>query len=813
MSTFADCIRTAIKEGTVSEDKGAQAISEYDAAISEGVASGLSEDAARIAAVGAAVDRLSKATEAKKWQRINEIRKAHRLSERLRKAEDITKEIKDLGDNLEVATNVIRGLAHARMAEFIVESAPRYAGLHHPIKHLNSVVDAAYGASVENQSARQMAESIHDVAEFLRKRANSEGANIPENKNRRLPQMHSPYKMRWIADDIAESRRIWVADHMESLDWELMRYRGKEIPVGQREEILDRVFDTITSQGDINLLPGKPRGGGSLASRMSHERFLYYKDAGAWKAMNEKYGEGNLYQQTVAMVEAMARDIATLEYLGPNPHGMNTFLSNVATQEAALRDRTGPSKRKSLRSKVDAELAKYQQRYTIHSRELPNSDESTLANTAGTIRTFVLGSLLTSSFIMNLGDIGNMKFAAMSYKLPMAGQIRAYLKNLVMMPSKQRQVQLIRSGMIAESATSMALSLQRVFGPLEGSAWAKRFSDIVLRSNFMVPHTQAAKWTFQQEVFGHFSDFRNTKFDDLPFAKTLFEANGVTAADWDRLRKTPVYDPKGWNMLRPIDLHNTGNAEDMRAAERILRAVVEAGRRAVPEAGTDVQRMTGGAVDPRTWTGQAIRTVGTLKGFPLTLMSLHMRDIMAQPTVGGVVGLGAKYMIALTMGGALITQLKQLKNGKDPSDMATPTFWGEAVLNGGGLGLIADLFLGNLNMRGKGLSQSFSGPLIDFYSDARNLTIGNLMELAQGKETKAASEAIRFATRYGPWVWQAQLALQRLVADELLRQADPAAYRRMVMAQERWDREKGQTSWWGAGKAPRAPRLQTAVGG
>jgi len=122
-------------------------------------------------------------------------------------------------------------------------------------------------------------------------------------------------------------------------------------------------------------------------------------------------------------------------------------------------------------------------------------------------------------------------------------------------------------------------------------------------------------------------------------------------------------------------------------------------------------------------------------------------------------------------------------------------------LQGGGLGIYGDFMFGNVNRFGGGLAETVAGPVVGFASDLQKLTVGNIMQTVQGKDTNAASEFISFAGRYTPGssLWYSRLALERLVLDQAKLWADPKAKSKFRRTEKRYNKQYGQKFWWSAG--------------
>ena len=149
--------------------------------------------------------------------------------------------------------------------------------------------------------------------------------------------------------------------------------------------------------------------------------------------------------------------------------------------------------------------------------------------------------------------------------------------------------------------------------------------------------------------------------------------------------------------------------------------------------------------------------------------------------------------------------------------MDTPQFWGRALLSSGGLGIFGDFMFSDVNRFGGGLAQTIAGPRMGFLDKLRELTIGNIMQLATGEDTNFGRESVDFFGRYLPGVSTGylRLAFERLVLDRLRLMADPKAKQRMRSLERRRKRIYDQEYWWRPGETSprRGPNIQGVTGG
>jgi hypothetical protein len=105
---------------------------------------------------------------------------------------------------------------------------------------------------------------------------------------------------------------------------------------------------------------------------------------------------------------------------------------------------------------------------------------------------------------------------------------------------------------------------------------------------------------------------------------------------------------------------------------------------------------------------------------------------------------------------------------------------------------------------------------VGFLDDIKDLTVGNVAEVLEGKETGAGVEAIEFITRYAPGVsnFYTRLVIERMILDRLRLWADPKAEQRFRRIERGRQRDWDQEYWWRPGDVEgpsRAPDLGAIV--
>lgn len=816
--SWRDCIQSAIDSGRISAAKGGRAFEAFDEAYDETIAGGATEGEAVMRAADLAVERITELNKGKRWARINEMQRQHEIYQRLMKAPDPRRELENLMNDADLSYDTVRGFAMANLDRLLMKYKPRKGGLHIPTDGLDGIVRAAYkeGGTPED---KELFEAIFEAQEILRKEANMYGASIPENPNRRLAQTHDQKLVQ------AVQKETWVEDHMRTLDWEIMRFEGKNIPVDKREEVLERVYDGIVNDGAGRGNPAQNQQG-SLATRLARDRFLYYKDADSYIAMQKKYGRGNLYEQTIGLIDHMSMEISLLKHFGPSPDTAKEFAKRVGRERAAeINNSRAPGKRTVVQKYDDYAREVFDEMYAIHTRKIGAPDGNLMAQTFSTLRTLAVSAKLGGVFIPTVfGDIANARVARLVMNLPEVRVIRSYFGNFV--PTKAKTEEAIRAGIIFENGISLAFNRQRYFGALDGPHWARRWSDITYRTGLAAHATQVGRNAAGKEFMGVLAQYKDTPFDDLAFAPLLIE-NGITREDWDTFRATPLYQFGGATWLRPIDMWSAGDDTAKKVAEKFQNAMQLYIRTAVPEPTLRSRVAMGEAWAPNAFRTQVFRTMTSLLSFPVSIYFNQLRRIADAPRLRDKLNYGARYFAWMTAGGMFITQAKALANGQELYNM-DPTlaledfprfadFYGRALLNGGSLGILGDFVFNNINLSNS--SYRPGNPTAEYLKTLHKLTLDNMIDAGHAllydrgsidtppDELDVGRDTLRFLDANVPDLWYAKLIWQRALTDDMFERADPAGWQRY----QRYLQEHEEGMWWEPGEEPTAPNLETAV--
>lgn len=793
--SFRDCIQSALDSGRLSARKADEAFAAYDEAF-ERARIDEPEAVADTIAATSVLEEITTLKAAKRHERMAIMQRSHELYTRLMDSKDPANELQEIIVDLEMAQQTVRSIAMANIDRLMNKYGPKMAGLR-VNTDLDEVVFAAYGKS-SSVEAKAHADSILETWRTLSQWANTYGANIVENPNARLPQTQEAVKVRAYVED------EFVDDHLRHADWEIMRFQGKAIPVDKREEILRHTYQGIISDGFDRPETAQLQAPG-LATRLNRDRFIFYKDAESYIAMQKKYGAGTLYEQTINMVESLAKDIALLKIFGPAADSMREFTKRTALKKAADLNLARPTNKRTLVDKMKRETELFDDEIRIHSWHVVSADGNLPVQTFGAIRNVAVSALLGSSFIPNLaGDLANAAAMRHVVGMPEISVFRSYPKEFF--SRKRTKMEAAQLGVVMESMISLAQGRARYFGALDGPTSVRRYTDIAYRLGLANYHTQMIRNAQGKQLLGLWANHAGDEFDDLAFAPFLIE-RGITKADWDAFRATPLTDIRGAKFLVPRQMFLHG---DKVVAQKFSDALQLFIRTQVPDTSLRSRRAMGEFVDPNSAAGQSIRTLSSLFAFPVTIWYNQLHRIHNAPGIRNKFVLGARYVTAMTLAGAAIMQMRAITNSQELHDMTDADTWGKALIAGGGFGVVGDLLLNSINMSNS--ARPYSNPTMEFLDRIRQLTVGNAWKAAFAEEPPTtddvAADAARLIDAAVPDLWYAKLLFNRAIKDDFMQTVDPAGWQR----RQRYLQEHEEGMWWAPGEEPRAPNFATAIG-
>lgn len=732
----------------------------------------------------------------------------------------------------------LRGRYDAMMADLIEKFETR-TGLDAPNRaDLDNIGREAFGESTGDAASKGLAEAWVAVRDLARKEFNAAGGQIGEIKNYGFPTRHDPILIRRMG------KEGWIDAELPRLDRQGMidRATGQPFTEKRLRATLGEVYDSIASGGASKRMPGEALGSGALWRTRSEARFLKYRSFDDWKASQQQFGQGDLYQVMMGHLDDMAVDIAQMEILGPNPARSFEWLTSFARREAALEQAAGVEgavdRAEGLILEADRMLASF-------NGELNTPVNTRLAQIGGTVRAALTGNMLGSAIFGEVAGgpaLGRMArdFTGLDRNGDMGQLVR-----LLVDPAERAMAR--RTGFIIETAmdgfvqaSQDNLRLVTVGNRADGqmNALARRLPSATMRLQGLSGFVAARKRSHRFELMGALHDVRGQTLADLAGGDVRQQAlgrwlaaRGFTEKDWAVIRASAPEEPRpGVAFLSPL------RVADRELALRLSEAIELETRLVSPES-TLESRSFIVRERPGTIMGEVMRSLGMFKGFTATLTSLYAEEIALQAVArgGGRAGtaapltaaLAARAVIFLTIGGAVGLQLREMAKGNDPRDMSDAKFWGAALTQGGGVGIFGDFLYAAEARNGRSSALTAFGPVGQAGADTWDLTGGDVLDVAGGlaegnglaeaaEDARIGRDASRYVTRYNPLasLWWSRATWSRMFGDNLQRALDPEAEADFARRRKRMERDMGQEQWWATGQTTpgRAPDLGAMLG-
>lgn len=705
--------------------------------------------------------------------------------------------------SVESKTAALRGLMNSKFAEGLDAYRSTALGFRRDTAGLLRFVRELYGeatGSAVDANAAKAWRSTTDwaVAQFGAAR----GGDI-RLESWRLPQ-------NWDSAKVKAAGQQTFSDFMHSevaagrlriADWET----GLAVDPLRRAEIISHAWERISTDGLSDLVPGQA-GGTKLGNARSERRAFEWTNADAYLGFNERFGAGDagLFDLLVNHIDGMARDIALLERLGPNPAASARAAIDLARKASAGGGMWADLKIHHLESLWH---------HVSGAASTPVSE--TLARYGGNTRAILSSAQLGSATLSAVTDFGTLRQTAAWNGLSVVGMMREYTGQMNPANAADRLLA-VRMALGADSWARTGQAAMRMTMEEMGNTLPNRMADTVMRASLLAPHTQALKNAFGMEFMGALGEAAGRTFGDLdPPIRQTMERYGIGAWEWERIRTAGLFDDRGVKFIMPEQMTRTGDRADLNAAVRLLEMVNTERGFAVLEPGAAERAIMLGKTQAGTPWGEFARFVMQYKSFPVTMITRHgMRGASL-----GAAGFGAymaSFGVTMTLLGAFTMQMKQIAYGRDPRDMNDWRFWGAAAAQGGAIGIYGDFLNGSLTRADRSFAMTMLGPGFGLVDDLMKLTGANITATVAGRDAHFGREMAQFVRRNTPGtsLWYGRLALDRLMWDRLQMLSDPDYAQAFRRTEDRALRENNQRFWWGPGDAApeRAPAMGRAIG-
>lgn len=696
-------------------------------------------------------------------------------------------------------------------------------------------------AGTGNQDAVKAAAEFEKVNEAVRQRFNAAGGDVGRLDYGYMPNAWDGERVLSAGYDRFAQDVLGEVDRSK-----YTREDGTRMTDDEVMAFLRAAGETIATNGANTAEPGAFKGAGATANRGAEHRQIHWKDGEAYVRAMSKYGSGGMYDALVGHVEMMARDIALIERFGPNPQSQHRLQRDMAAKAnasgkvplvafsdldhhwhavagggSAQWEFTPPVIGSALEAVT---MGKVSGRFT-------GAGAARFWQHARNVEVFAkLGSATLSA----ISD-APLYFATVGFnKLDYLQAIQNSARSLTPVARRELVQFMDSQGLIADTLID---GFNRMSVDHVSANWSGRLSQSTMRLSLMNYWTDSWRRAFSltmQQGMGRWMGKGWGELDQWT-REVLLQSRGITEADWAVMQSASLMPTKWGDILTPQAIYATGHPDAAGVVKRYMSLLSHESTMAIVEPDVAARAFIRRGTQPGTVAGEVLRLVGQFQAFPVAMFTRHWRRILDTPQglegapmgfqgstpvnrmalIGGLVAM-------MGVAGAISLQAKHLRDGKDPVNMDPiedkgVKFWTQAVLQGGGFGFLGSLLLNPPEERGsRGWEGTIgaAGPVFGSIGAAIDLTQGNLMEMAQGKDTHAGAEAIRFVKGHAPLVnlFYAKSAIDHAVLHSLQEWASPGYLSRI---QQRARKEWGQDYFLPPGASfddMRAPDFAAAFG-
>lgn len=555
-----------------------------------------------------------------------------------------------------------------------------------------------------SQEAREIAEIVHKMFDDMKNRMNKAGADIDDIQGFIVSQTHDSDKM------FNRGKQEWIDFIKPKLDLDKSfegNYDDIDTALGKAfEAIVTGIRKTSPEPKDAKLFQFE--GVGNLAKKLSQKRKLIFKSADDFMAYNSEYGMRTLNEAITSAVNKQSRDLVLLEDYGTNPKGMLT--EAVKRFKENNRETLATTNETINQTLIDTAI-------DLITGTPDASASPKLTNAVNNIKAFNMLRLMGGTALSSITNVATKAIAYQYNGKSLLGSFGQYFKDSAEFALKTNEEKMhyanltgvytehylgALNGKFADSKTfgSKASKAVRMFMKINGMEWLDSVDKISM--GMTLAHDLGLQ--------------KNLTFDALDTdTQRNFKLMDITPQDWDIMRQSSrTLDENGRDYIFADDIANNALGDKLRAY------YIDSVRYAIPEQTTSTKARLAFGTRRGTPMGEFLQLAMQFKSFSVALAERTWGRALYQKGKPDI-AMMAQLVLSTTAMGYIAMTAKDFAKGRTARDPFDPKTIFASLVQGGGLGILGDVFFTQEGSQGRGLLGIAAGPTFGVIQDINDI--------------------------------------------------------------------------------------------
>lgn len=547
--------------------------------------------------------------------------------------------------------------------------------------------------------ALEIAKILHRWQTLAKQNLNEAGAWIGDYSGYVTRTAHDPDRIRIAGFD------AWRAALLDGLDKD-----RTFADVADPEKFVKGVYNALTTGVHLTAEGGGAfkeaafSGPGNLAKRLSSERVLHWRDAEAWRAYQQRFGDGNAMAAVVGSLGRASREAALMRRWGTNPRA--EFEADLRHFQEKLRD-SDPDQVRKLRGATNSLQNRFD--FLDGTANMPVNRLGARVSSALRVQQSLakLGGVAITHAMSLSSKAAELRYHGIGFLQGYGDVLQSFTRGRG--SGQTREIM----DLLGAGLEGMQRDLVSRFEPDDGlPGKLSKLANTYFKWSGLTYLVNAQKAGAAFVLSRHLGSLLDHAHGDLPVAtKRLLKIYGIKPEDWEALRQAPGHVAIGDRKFLTPDAASRAGDEDLAMKLHALYHDVADRTIITPGLVEDALLLQGSR--PGTVLGEALRFFAQFKKWPLAAVRQGLgREIYGGQgkamAVSGIVHMAVGSIVL----GYLRMALSDMTRGVAPRNPTDPKTWLAASAQGGGLGIFGDYLFGEYSRFGHNFAETFAGPVL-----------------------------------------------------------------------------------------------------